>query len=164
MSRTSWVSRCGNSMISRCSRQFGPIGVGVAAGGKISAESHRDRARGEFRRAGDDDQPVVADRAGESSGERERYGQPVGHADHDVANLFRSREMLFDVRRMDRHSRPSDFVVRNPASAGSTRVQRTRPTFVETPVALACLPRPRDLRRHGHQQLQLLPLAEMHPP
>ena len=80
--------------------------LGVAAGGEVSAEAHRDGAGGDFGKPGDDDEAAVVDRAGDAGGQGEGDGEAVGHADDDVANDFAGGEVTLNVRCL-RHAPPA---------------------------------------------------------
>jgi len=76
---------------------FAVLLLGVAFCGHVAAESHRNRAGGDLRESGGDDDSRVLDRACQSRGERERDRQTISHSDNDVANDFTRGEVAFDV-------------------------------------------------------------------
>src|ERR1019366_7849645 len=72
-------------------------GVGLALGGEVAAESHRDGAGGQLRNARDEDDACVRDGAGEAGREREGDGEAVGHPEDDVAHDLGPREVRLHV-------------------------------------------------------------------
>ena len=72
--------------------------LGVALGRQVAAQSHGDRTGGDLREPGRDDHGRGRGRdPGQPGRECERNGQPVGHADHDVADELAGGEVAFDV-------------------------------------------------------------------
>src|SRR6185369_55939 len=71
--------------------------LGVALCGHVAAESHRDRAGGDFGESCCDDDSGALDGSCQSGGECERNRQTVSHSDNDVANDFTRGEVAFDV-------------------------------------------------------------------
>src|ERR1700683_4836233 len=78
---------------------FRGVMFGVRFGGKIPPEAHGNRASGNFRKAGgdDDSSSSCGDRSGEARGEREGHGQAVGHSNDNVAHGGGGGEMLFGM-------------------------------------------------------------------
>ena len=77
--------------------EFRSVMLRIGLSREISAQTHGDRACRNFRQSSRHHNSGRRDRAGESRRERERNGQPVRHADHDVAYCRRGREMLLNV-------------------------------------------------------------------
>ena len=76
---------------------LGRVVLGVALGGEVAPQAHRDRAGGDLGQAGGDDDPGLVYRAGEPGRQRERDGQAVRHPDHDVADELAGGEVALDV-------------------------------------------------------------------
>jgi len=77
--------------------EFGRVVLGVRLRGEITAESHGNRACGDFRKSRRNDDMRRNRGAGKPGGQGERHGEAVGHSDHDIADGSRSGEMFFYV-------------------------------------------------------------------
>src|SRR5262245_5005846 len=78
---------------------FGVV-FGVALGGHVAAEAHRDRSGGDLRQTRGYDDSGLIDRPAQTRGKCERHRQTISHSDYDVANDFTRREVTFDVGRL----------------------------------------------------------------
>ena len=74
------------------------IVLGIAACGEVAAQTHRDGAGRDLRHARRENDRSRIDRARQSRCQRERNGQPVRHADDDIADDCRRGEVLLCVR------------------------------------------------------------------
>jgi len=74
--------------------------VAVGARGQIAAQPHRDRPGCDFRQPGNDHQFAgCGHRPCESRRQGERHGEPIRHADHDIANRCRRFKVRLRVQR-----------------------------------------------------------------
>ena len=81
-------------------RSLRVIVIAVRPCRKISAQTHGDRSRRDFRQSSDHYDPGRCQRRpGESGSQCERHGEAVRHSNHYVADRFRRLKMLFRVRR-----------------------------------------------------------------
>src|SRR5947207_1223749 len=71
--------------------------LGVASGREITTQAHGNGAGGDFRKPGSDDYSGAVDRASQPGGQGKRHGQPIRHANDDVANCLARRKVFFDV-------------------------------------------------------------------
>jgi hypothetical protein len=78
---------------------FVGVVLGVATGGKVATETHRDGACGNLGKACRDNQVGLGNGPSKASRESEGNGQAVGHADDDVADSVACREVLLNVWR-----------------------------------------------------------------
>ena len=74
------------------------IMLSVTFRSQISAQSHGDRTCCNFRQTREDDQPCHISSASEPCSQRERYRQPIGHADYNIAYEISRREMSLNVQ------------------------------------------------------------------
>src|SRR5438270_12640416 len=76
---------------------FFRIVLGVALGGEITTEPHRDRTSGNLCQPRGYDNAGAVYRARQTRGQRKRDRQSVRHTDDDVAHRVARSEMLFNV-------------------------------------------------------------------
>ena len=69
----------------------------IAARRQIAAQTHGDRAGGDFRKARREDDVRRRNRTRQTGGQRKRHGQPVRHADDNVTHRFAGCEMFFEM-------------------------------------------------------------------
>ncbi len=94
--------------------------LGVAAGGKIAAETHRDGARSNLGEAGSDNKMRLGNGSGEASRESKRNSQAVGHPDDYVADGIASREVLLNVWRHGHNIKEGHMAMAPTESDGLT--------------------------------------------